>query len=110
MQKYNRIRDLREDSELTQIQCAKIAYISKNSYIRYENGEREPPLDVIINLAKHYNVSLDYIAGLTNDKRGIGYTKQSEIKHNSSSNNSSTTKYSIKQSNSGGNNFLNIKE
>lgn len=109
MQKYNRIRDLREDSELTQIQCAKIAYISKNSYIRYENGEREPPLDVIISLAKYYNVSLDYIAGLTNDKRGIGYKQQSDNKNNilKDSNNS---KYNITQNNSGGNNFLKIKE
>lgn len=68
MVKYRRLRDLREDSDLTQIECAKIAYISKNSYIRYETGEREPPFDVIINLAKYYNVSIDYIAGLTNDK------------------------------------------
>lgn len=41
-----RLRDLREDHELTQLQCAKIAYISKNSYIRCENGERIPPLDI----------------------------------------------------------------
>ena len=68
MKIYRRIRDLREDHDLTQVQCAKIAFISKTSYIRYEKGEREPPLDVIINLAKYYNVSIDYIAGLTNDK------------------------------------------
>lgn len=65
----NRLRDLREDSDLTQLQCAKIAYISKNSYIRYENGERIPPLDVIITFARYYGVSIDYIAGLTSDKR-----------------------------------------
>ena len=120
MQKYNRIRDLREDSDLTQVQCAKIAYISKNTYIRYENGEREPPLDVIINLAKHYNVSLDYIAGLTNDKRGIGYTKQSDSKNNPTPNNNnskynsmpskSSNKYNIMQNNNSGNNSINIKE
>lgn len=65
---YKKIRDLREDNDLTQLECAKIAYISKNSYIRYENGEREPPLDVMIKLAEYYNVSLDYIAGRTNCK------------------------------------------
>ena len=65
----NRIRDLREDHDLTQLQCAKLAYISKNSYIRYENGERIPPLDVIVTLARYYDVSVDYIAGLTPDKR-----------------------------------------
>ena len=68
MRTYNRIRDLREDHDLTQVECAKIAYISKNTYIRYEKGEIEPKFDVIINLAKYYGVSIDYIAGLTNDK------------------------------------------
>ena len=64
-----RLRDLREDKDLTQKQCAEIAYISKNSYIRYENGERIPPLDTIIKFAKYYNVSIDYIAKLTDVKK-----------------------------------------
>ena len=37
---YTRLRDLREDNDISQAECAKIGYISKNSYIRYENGER----------------------------------------------------------------------
>ncbi len=61
-----RLRDLREDNELTQDECAKIAFISKNSYIRYEKEERIIPLDTLIYYAKYYNTSLDYIAGLTN--------------------------------------------
>ena len=65
---YTRLRDLREDADLSQVQCAKIAFISKNSYIRYETGERTPPFDVIVNLAKYYGVSIDYIAGITNCK------------------------------------------
>ncbi|MCH5324180.1 MAG: helix-turn-helix transcriptional regulator [Eubacterium sp.] len=69
MQIYNRIRDLREDRDLTQVQCAKMLYVSKNTYIRYERGEIEPKFDVIIRMAKFYDVSVDYIAGLTNDKR-----------------------------------------
>lgn len=64
-----RLRDLREDNDLTQAECAKIAYISKNSYIRYENGERIPPLDTIITFAEFYNVSIDYIAKRTNISR-----------------------------------------
>ncbi len=64
-----RLRDLREDHDLTQKQCAEIAYISKNSYIRYENDERIPPLDTIIKFAKYYNVSIDYIAKLTDEKK-----------------------------------------
>lgn len=64
-----RLRELREDMDLTQLECSKIAYISKNSYIRYENNERIPPLDTIIIFAKYYNVSIDYIAKLTNIKK-----------------------------------------
>ncbi|MBR5088146.1 MAG: helix-turn-helix transcriptional regulator [Ruminiclostridium sp.] len=64
-----RLKDLREDNELTKIECAKIGFISKNSYIRYETGERTPPLDVIIQYAKYYHVSIDYIAKLTDSKK-----------------------------------------
>ena len=63
-----RLRELREDNDLTQDQCAKIAFISKNSYIRYENGERVPPLDTIKKFALYYHTSIDYIAKLTNEK------------------------------------------
>lgn len=64
-----RLRDLREDKDLTQKECAEIAYISKNSYIRYKNDEKIPPLDTLIKFAKYYNVSIDYIAKLTNIKK-----------------------------------------
>ena len=64
-----RLRELREDHDLTQAKCAKIANISKNSYIRYENGERTVPLDTAIVFAKYYNVSIDYIAKLTNETK-----------------------------------------
>lgn len=63
-----RLKELREDNDLTQQECAKIAFISKNSYIRYENGERVPPLDTIKKFAEFYNVSIDYIAMLTDKK------------------------------------------
>ena len=63
-----RLRELREDNDLTQEQCAKIAYISKNSYIRYEKGERIPPLDTIALFAKYYGTSIDYISDLTDEK------------------------------------------
>lgn len=62
-----RLKDLRTDHDLTQEQCAKIAFISKNSYIRYENGTRVPPLDTIKLFAEYYNVSIDYIAKMTNE-------------------------------------------
>lgn len=60
-----RLRDLREDNDLTQDECARIAFISKNSYIRYEKGERIPPLDTIKLFADYYGVSIDYIAKST---------------------------------------------
>lgn len=63
-----RLKELREDNDLTQQECAKIAFISKNSYIRYESGERVPPLDTIKRFAEFYKVSIDYIAMLTDNK------------------------------------------
>lgn len=62
-----RLKELREDNDLTQEQCAKIAYISKNSYIRYENDERIIPLDTVKYFAEYYKTSIDYIAKLTNE-------------------------------------------
>lgn len=64
-----RLKDLREDNDLSQLECAKIGFIAKNSYIRYEKEERIIPLDTLIYYAKYYNTSLDYIAGLTNEKK-----------------------------------------
>lgn len=64
-----RLRDLREDNDLTQEQAAIIGCISKKSYERYENGIRDIPLEVIIKYAKFYKVSIDYIAKLTNERK-----------------------------------------
>ena len=61
---YQRLRDLREDSDNTQEQIAKILEISRQHYSLYERGERELPMHHFITLARYYNVSLDYLAGL----------------------------------------------
>ena len=66
---YRRIRDLREDADLSQRQLAEELGMYKTTYARYERGEREIPLDVAIRLAKYYGVSLDYLAGLTNERK-----------------------------------------
>jgi len=66
---YKRIRDLREDADLTQKQVAEILHMHKTTYTRYESGDREPPLNIAILLARQYGVSLDYLAGLTNIKK-----------------------------------------
>jgi len=65
---YQRIKDLREDKDLSQRKLAELLYMHRTTYTRYETGEREIPFNVAIMLAKHYNVSLDYIAGLTRKK------------------------------------------
>lgn len=69
MYHYQRIRDLREDSEKTQEQLAKILGIQTTTYRRWETGERECPTHIIIELSNMYNVSTDYILGLTNIKK-----------------------------------------
>jgi transcriptional regulator with XRE-family HTH domain len=65
---YKRIRDLREDADLTQTEIAHIIHMHKTTYVRYESGEREIPLNIAILLARHYNVSLDYLAGIKTEK------------------------------------------
>jgi len=69
--KYNRIKDLREDSDKTQQDLADYLGTSTQHYGKYELGYAEIPFERAILLAKYYNVSLDYIAGLTNTKRPL---------------------------------------
>ena len=61
---YTRLRDLREDSDLTQDQLVKALGIHKTTYTNYEQGKREIPFALVITLAKFYNVSINYIAGI----------------------------------------------
>ena len=65
---YQRIRDLREDSDYTQKFVSDYLGMKLPQYSRYENGYRDLPTDVLIALAKLYNTSTDYILGLTNKK------------------------------------------
>lgn len=66
MYKYQRIRDLREDKEITQEEMAKIIGCKdQTQYSRWERGAYEIPFHMVIELAKFYNVTIDYIAGLT---------------------------------------------
>ena len=60
-----RIRDLREDHDLTQKELAEYLHIKQNTYSQYENGQRQIPIDALIALAKFYRTSTDYILGLT---------------------------------------------
>ena len=71
MAKYNRIKDLREDSDKTQQELADYLGTSSQHYGKYELGHAEIPFERAIALAKYYGVSLDYLAGLTNSKKGM---------------------------------------
>lgn len=62
---YHRIRDLREDKDLRQIDIAKILNCSQECYSMYELGRRDMPIEVLIKLAKFYNTSTDYLLELT---------------------------------------------
>lgn len=70
MQHYQRIRDLREDADLTQEQLCRKLYMHKTTYTNYEQGKHTVPLDFAVTLANFYGVSLDYLAGRTNFKQG----------------------------------------
>ena len=61
---YQRLKDLREDFDKTQEEIASLLSISRQHYSLYERGVRELPMHHFVTLAKYYNVSLDYIAGL----------------------------------------------
>ena len=67
--KYSRIRDLREDRDLNQTQIAKMLGMSQTGYSKYETGENDIPTSVLIQLARFYNTSIDYLLGETNDPR-----------------------------------------
>ncbi len=64
-----RLKDLREDHDLTQKELAFRLHISQNTYSQYENGVRQLPIDALIRLAEIYEVSTDYILGLTNNPK-----------------------------------------
>ena len=68
MRYIKRIRDLREDNDLTQQQIADLLHTSQTMYARYERGANELPIRHLIALCKIYNVSADYILGLVDDK------------------------------------------
>ena len=66
---YRRIRDLREDSDLKQRDMAAWLNCSQVCYSHYELGKRDIPTDVLIRLSAYYGVSVDYLLGLTDERR-----------------------------------------
>lgn len=63
-----RLKDLREDNDLTQKQISEYLLCDQSLYSKYERGEREIPLKIIIKLADFYNVSIDYLVGRSKNK------------------------------------------
>lgn len=64
-----RIRSLREDADKTQSQIAALLQVGQRTYCDYELGKTRIPVDSLILLAKLYNVSMDYISGISNERR-----------------------------------------
>lgn len=66
---YKRIRDLREDLDLSQTELATVLHISQRTYSRYENDERAIPIEIMSQLADYHNTSIDYLVGRTDEKK-----------------------------------------
>lgn len=97
MKYYQRLRDLREDKSKSQSQIAELLGMKQQQYARYEIGDQEIPLHHLITLARYYNASLDYLAGLTDTIRTLDGSPYRISKN-------------INITNKGGNNKINIKQ
>lgn len=72
---FQRLEDLRIDSDRTQADIAEYLGCQREVYRRYEKGTRQIPVDMLIQLSKLYNVSIDYLVGLTNVKKAYPRNK-----------------------------------
>lgn len=64
-----RLRDIREDRDVTQKTLATYLHIGQNTYSQYETGRRQLPVDILIRLAEYFGTSTDYILGLTDTNK-----------------------------------------
>lgn len=67
--RFERIRNLREDHDLSQTDIAKILHISQRSYSHYETDDRNIPIEILIQLATYYKTSIDYLTNRTDIKK-----------------------------------------
>ena len=64
-----RLKDIREDADITQKQVAEFLNIKQNTYSQYENGHRQIPIEALVKLAKYFGTSVDYILELTDETK-----------------------------------------
>lgn len=69
--KFQRIQDLRIDSDLSQKKIGEILHISQRSYSHYETGSRNIPIEMLIRFADYYDTTIDYLVGRTDNKEPI---------------------------------------
>lgn len=69
--KFQRIQDLRIDSDLSQKKIGEILHISQRSYSHYETGSRNISIEMLIRLADYYDTTIDYLVGRTDNKEPI---------------------------------------
>ncbi len=72
MNNVTRMEDLRIDADKTQLEIAQILHCQREVYRRYEKGQREIPVWAAIKLAQYYDVSLDYLLGISDNRRKFG--------------------------------------
>ena len=77
MTQYQRIKDCREDQDLTQQQVGKVLGIDQRVYSTYETGKRQIPVNHLVKLAMLYQTSVDYLVGLTNNPHPYGRKRTS---------------------------------
>lgn len=65
----SRLRDLREENDLTQTEMAKMLNMSQTGYSKYETGENDIPISILMKVALHFNTSIDYLVGFTDEKQ-----------------------------------------
>jgi len=71
-----RIKELREDNDLTQRDVASYLSVAQNSYSNYENGNRECPIEQLVQLSRFYQVNLEYLLGLTDESTPLPPSKR----------------------------------
>ncbi|MBO5057002.1 MAG: helix-turn-helix transcriptional regulator [Lachnospiraceae bacterium] len=72
---YKRIRDLREDKDISQTTLAKVLGMSQTGYSKYETGENDIPTNILIKLALFHDTSVDYLLGLTDERKPYLHSK-----------------------------------